>query len=153
MLSSRVPAKFQEIMELTLLAARLVLAAVFLLAGAAKFVDPVGSGKAFINFGLPRRLALILSLLLAPAEMAVAIALIPVGLAWYGACGALALLFIFIIGIGVNLARGRKWVRLFGIIWRRPATMNANYSSSQHARSAFCFFAPSGDKNSRCPRT
>lgn len=95
-------------MELTLLAARLLLAAVFLLAGAAKLADPVGSGKAFINFGLPRRLALILSLLLAPAEIVVAIALIPVRLAWYGACGALALLFIFIVGIGVNLARGRK---------------------------------------------
>jgi peroxiredoxin/uncharacterized membrane protein YphA (DoxX/SURF4 family) len=95
-------------MELTLLAARLLLAAVFLLAGAAKLADLEGSSKAFIGFGLPRRLALVLSLLLAPAEILVAVALIPVALAWYGACGALALLCIFIIGIGINLARGRK---------------------------------------------
>lgn len=95
-------------MELTLLAARLLLAAVFLLAGAAKLADLVGSSKAFIGFGLPRRLALILSLLLAPAEIVVAVALIPLTMAWYGACGALALLSIFIIGIGISLARGRK---------------------------------------------
>ncbi len=95
-------------MELTLLVARLFLGAVFLLAGAAKLGDRAGASKAVGDFGLPRRLAQPLSLLLSVAEILIAVALIVAPLAWYGACAALALLAIFILGIGVNLAGGRK---------------------------------------------
>lgn len=95
-------------MEPILLAARLFLAAVFLLAGVTKLKDRKGSSKAFADFGLPQALARPLSLLLSTAEILVAVALIPAALAWYGACGALALLIIFVGAIGVSLARGRR---------------------------------------------
>lgn len=108
-------------MELTLLAARLVLAAVFLLAGIAKLADHAASSKALTGFGLPQRIAQPLSLLLSTAEIAVAAALVPVALAWYGACGALVLLSIFVLGIVANLARGRKPdCRCFGQLHSAP---------------------------------
>jgi thiol-disulfide isomerase/thioredoxin len=74
----------------------------------AKFADPNGTGKGFTDFGLPRALAAFLALILPLIEIGIAVALVPVAAAWYGACGALALLTIFIIGIGITLARGRK---------------------------------------------
>jgi uncharacterized membrane protein YphA (DoxX/SURF4 family)/peroxiredoxin len=95
-------------MELTLLAVRLVLAAVFLLAGVAKLADHKGSSKALTEFGLPPRMAQPLSLLLSMGEFVIGVTLVPVALTWYAACGALALLGIFMIGIVTNLARGRK---------------------------------------------
>lgn len=95
-------------LELVLLVARLLLAAVFLLAGVAKLSDRIGSSKALNEFGVPLALAQPLSLLLSLGEIAVAVALLPVALAWYGACAALALLGIFLLGIGVSLARGRR---------------------------------------------
>jgi peroxiredoxin len=107
--------------EIALLAARLLLASVFLLAGVTKFVDRGGSSKALNDFGLPPGLAQPLSLLLSAAEVVVAVALVPVDFAWYGACGALALLSIFAIGIGVTLARGRRPdCRCFGQLHSAP---------------------------------
>jgi methylamine dehydrogenase accessory protein MauD len=107
--------------ELALLAARLLLAAVFVLAGVTKFVDRRGSTKALNGFGLPPGLAQPLSLLLPAAEIVVAVALVPVAFAWYGACGALALLSIFAIGISVTLARGRRPdCRCFGQLHSAP---------------------------------
>jgi hypothetical protein len=46
-----------RIAEFTLLASRLLLAALFLLAGASKLIDPAGSRKALRDFGLPAALA------------------------------------------------------------------------------------------------
>jgi uncharacterized membrane protein YphA (DoxX/SURF4 family)/peroxiredoxin len=94
--------------ELALLVARLFLAGVFLLAGVAKLADRKGSTKALNDFGLPPSLAQPLGPLLSVAEIAVAVALVPVALAWYGAWAALTLLAIFTIGIAVSLARGRN---------------------------------------------
>jgi uncharacterized membrane protein YphA (DoxX/SURF4 family)/peroxiredoxin len=94
--------------DLALLAARLLLAAVFLLAGVSKLADRKGASKAFNDFGVPSPFAQPLSLLLSLAEIAVALALVPVALAWYGAWAALALLSIFVIGIAITLARGRS---------------------------------------------
>jgi uncharacterized membrane protein YphA (DoxX/SURF4 family)/thiol-disulfide isomerase/thioredoxin len=94
--------------ELALLLARLLLAAVFLLAGVAKFFDPQGATKAFTGFGVPRAMAALFALLLPLVEVAVAVALLPAASAWYGACAALALLGIFVSAIVINLARGRR---------------------------------------------
>ena len=44
-------------MDTTLLIARLLLALVFLVAGAAKLTDRAGSRQAVIDFGLPKSLA------------------------------------------------------------------------------------------------
>ncbi|HTW63399.1 MAG TPA: MauE/DoxX family redox-associated membrane protein [Bryobacteraceae bacterium] len=94
-------------LELALLVARLVLSAVFLLAGVAKLSDPKGTNKALRDFGVPRPLTPFLVLALSLVEIAVAVALVPIAFAWYGACGVLALVAIFVIGIVVTLARGR----------------------------------------------
>jgi len=44
-------------MDIALLVMRLVLAAVFLVAGIAKLTDRAGSNQAIVDFGLPRRFA------------------------------------------------------------------------------------------------
>jgi len=95
-------------MPIALLAARLLLAAVFLLAGATKLIDPFGTRKALRDFGVPALLARPLVLLLPLLELVVAAALIPASLVWYGAWGAIALLCIFLLAVGVAMARGRK---------------------------------------------
>jgi peroxiredoxin len=94
-------------MGILLLLARLLLAAVFVVAGLAKLADRAGSRQALVGFGLPAALAAPLGLLLPLAELAVAVALLPAAWAWWGALGALVLLLLFVVGIGFNLARGR----------------------------------------------
>jgi peroxiredoxin/uncharacterized membrane protein YphA (DoxX/SURF4 family) len=94
-------------MELALLIARLLLAGVFVVAGLAKLADRAGSEQSLRNFGVPASLAGPLGILLPLAELAVAAALLPATSAWWGALGALALLLLFIAGIGYNLAQGR----------------------------------------------
>lgn len=95
-------------MDGILLAARLVLAGVFAVAGVAKLLDAKGSGRALAAFGVPAHLAHPLGILLPLAEVAIAVALIPLATAWWAAVGAFGLLALFIAGIGVNLARGRR---------------------------------------------
>jgi peroxiredoxin/uncharacterized membrane protein YphA (DoxX/SURF4 family) len=108
-------------MDVTLLIARLVLAAVFALSGVAKLADQAGSRRAMIAFGVPRRWASPLGLLLPMAELAVAAALISAVAAWWGALGALILLVLFVVGIGANLARGRRPdCRCFGQLHSAP---------------------------------
>jgi methylamine dehydrogenase accessory protein MauD len=109
-------------MNTALLIARLLLASVFVVAGVAKLADRAGSRQGFIEFGVPAALATPLGILLPLAELAVAGALIPTSTAWWGALGALALLLLFVTGIGVNLARGRKPdCRCFGQLHSAPA--------------------------------
>jgi peroxiredoxin/uncharacterized membrane protein YphA (DoxX/SURF4 family) len=95
-------------MSVLLLAARLVLAAVFVTAAFAKLADRAGSKEALRNFGIPGRLVTPVVLLLPMAELAVALALIPAWSARWGALGALALLVFFTIAIAANLARGSR---------------------------------------------
>jgi thiol-disulfide isomerase/thioredoxin len=111
-----------DFMEIALLITRLLLAFVFALAGAAKLADRAGSRQAIVDFGLPSSLASPLSILLPLCELAVAAALIPAATAWWGAMGALALLLLFVVGIGLNLARGHKPdCHCFGQIHSTPA--------------------------------
>jgi len=97
-----------RIVEFSLLTARLLLAAVFLLAGATKLIDPRGTRRALRDFGLPAMLAQPMVLLLPLLEIAVAVLLVPTAVAWYGAWGALGLLSIFLLAVGVAMLRGRK---------------------------------------------
>jgi uncharacterized membrane protein YphA (DoxX/SURF4 family)/peroxiredoxin len=107
--------------DAALLIGRLLLAAVFALSGVAKLADQAGSRQALIAFGLPRSLATPLGRLLPLAELAVAVALAPAVTAWWGALGALALLLAFVVGIGANLAQGRKPdCRCFGQLHSTP---------------------------------
>jgi uncharacterized membrane protein YphA (DoxX/SURF4 family) len=79
-----------------LVVARLLLASVFAVAGAAKLSDLKGSRQAIVDFGAPSGLAAPLGLLLPLAELAVAAALLPASTAWWGAMGALGLLSVFL---------------------------------------------------------
>jgi peroxiredoxin len=109
-------------MDAALLIARLVLGAVFTLAGVAKLSDLKGSRRAIIDFGVPSAIAAPLGLLLPLAELTVAATLLPASTAWWGALGALALLSVFVVGISINLARGRKpECHCFGQLHSAPA--------------------------------
>jgi methylamine dehydrogenase accessory protein MauD len=105
-----------------LLAARLLLAVVFGVAGLAKLADRSGSRQAVIDFGVPASLATPFATLLPMAELAVAGTLIPTPTAWWSAIGAIALLLLFVVGISINLARGKKPdCHCFGQLHSAPA--------------------------------
>lgn len=95
-------------MQLLLLVSRLLLAAVFLLAGSTKLADPRGWRRAVRDFSVPAFLVGPVMVLLPLVEVSVAIALLPAALAWYGARGALALLIAFLLAVAYAMIRGRK---------------------------------------------
>ncbi len=113
-------------MSAALLIARLVLAAVFAVAGVAKLADLQGSRRAVAAFGVPTGLAGVVGVALPLAELAVAVLLLPEATAWWGALGALLLLLLFCAAIGVSLARGRH-ARLPLL---RPAALRARRTVS-----------------------
>lgn len=93
-------------MNSALLLIRLLLSAVFFTAGFAKLLDPKGSKSALAGFGVPDAVAEPSGRLLPIAELIVAIALLPLSWATFGAWGALGLLLLFSAAISVALARG-----------------------------------------------
>jgi peroxiredoxin len=108
-------------MDVALLAARVLLAAVFFVAGATKLLDRAGTRQTVVDFGVPASLAPPVAVVLPLVELGVAGALIPGPSAWWGALGSLALLLLFIGAIAVNLARGRKPdCRCFGQLSSSP---------------------------------
>lgn len=101
--------------------ARLLLAAVFGLAGITKLADPAGSRKALLDFGLGDWLSRPLAILLPAAEIAIAGALISKRFAFYGGFAALALLALFVLVISSALVRGRKPnCHCFGQLYSKP---------------------------------
>ena len=109
-------------MATAILALRFFLAGVFVTAGVGKLLDLEGSRRAVTDFGVPERAARTVGLLLPIAELAVAIALIPVPSARWAALGAAILLGGFIAGIGRALARGQQPdCHCFGQIHSAPA--------------------------------
>jgi len=90
------------------LAARIILAAAFAVAGLAKLADRAGTRKSLADFGSPAFLISPVAISLPLAELACAVALVPVASAWWGAAGSLALLSIFTVAMAVTLARGGK---------------------------------------------
>jgi thiol-disulfide isomerase/thioredoxin/uncharacterized membrane protein YphA (DoxX/SURF4 family) len=102
------------------LVVQLILAAVFAVAGISKLGDRASFRQAMSDFGVPAPLVPAAAVLLPLAELAVALALLS-RYAWHGAAGALALLLVFIAGIGYNLARGRHPdCRCFGQLQSKP---------------------------------
>ncbi len=108
-------------MSVVWLGSRLVLAAVFGVAGAAKLVDLAGSRQAMRDFEVPQRLVWPVGTLLPFAELAVAATLMVSGLARWAGLGALVLLCGFIVAMTVALARGRTPdCHCFGQVQSRP---------------------------------
>ena len=109
-------------MATAVLALRLVLAGVFLIAGIGKLRDLPGSRRAVADFGVPERAAHLVGLLLPLAEIAIAISLVPAPSARWGALAAAILLAAFIAGIARALSRGeRPDCHCFGQIHSEPA--------------------------------
>src|SRR3954454_7535376 len=92
-------------MDSFLLAAQLVLAAVFALAGVTKLLDLNGSRRALVEFGVPERAAPVAGLLLPLTELAVAVALVLHPTARWAGLAAFILLGAFI---------GRRWDAAWG---------------------------------------
>jgi thiol-disulfide isomerase/thioredoxin len=109
-------------MDTLLLGSRLLLAAIFVTAAVTKVLDRGGTRKALADFGLPRGVIPVAAMLLPFVEFVVGFALVDPELAWWGAVGALGLLQIFVVAIGVNLARGRApSCHCFGQLHSAPA--------------------------------
>jgi peroxiredoxin len=88
--------------------ARIVLFAVFMVAGATKLLDRSGIRKALVGFGVPEGLSKPVGIALPLAEIAIGFALLPQATAWPATFAAIALLCVFLVVIGINLAKGRK---------------------------------------------
>lgn len=87
---------------------RFVLLLTFGVAGINKLRDLAGTRRSLVEFGVPDRLSRSFALLLPITELLTAACLLPVATGKVGAVAALVLLLIFILGIGYNLAKGRK---------------------------------------------
>ncbi len=108
-------------MDSLLVFARLLLSAVFVVAAGAKLLDPKGTRHAATELGVPERLAATVAALLPLTELAVAVVLLPVRSASWGALAALTLLLVFTAVIVVNLLLGRRPpCRCFGSTDTRP---------------------------------
>jgi thiol-disulfide isomerase/thioredoxin/uncharacterized membrane protein YphA (DoxX/SURF4 family) len=113
-------------MQTLLLGARLLLAAVLLVASVAKLLDLRGSKRAVTEFGVPARLAAPVGAVLPFAELAIALALLPAGSARYGAIAAAALLTVFALAIARSVARGEAPdCHCFGQLHSAPAGWRA----------------------------
>ena len=85
-----------------------MLAAVLLVAGAAKLVDQTGSRQALSDFGVPAWAIPAAAFGLPVAELLIGVGLLFAATAWVAAVAALVLLGAFTIGIAYQVARGRS---------------------------------------------
>lgn len=110
-------------MEIALLTSRIILVLVFGVAGFAKATDTNGLRRTLIEFGVPEKLAAPFGRTLPFVEILVALCLLPLATAWWAGVAALALLLIFAVGIGVNLARGQAPdCNCFGQLHSKPVS-------------------------------
>jgi len=95
-------------LQVAVLASRVLLAAVFAVSGVAKLATRTRTRDSLVEFGVPTGFAGLSAIVLILAELLVATLLVPIGTAWYGGAGALALLVVFCAAIAVNLSLDRK---------------------------------------------
>ena len=106
---------------LILVLARLILCAIFGVAGVTKLLDRQGTREAVRNFGAPTTFVGPIGILLPVSELTVAVALFFSSTAWWGAFAALILLCVLVAAIGINLKRGRApECHCFGQLYSRP---------------------------------
>ncbi len=105
---------------------RLLLAAIFLLAGIGKLADLKGSEKAVRDFGVPEVLAKPFSIILPVAEILIALTLLFIETSWLGAIGASLLLLVFIGGMLYQLKLGNAPdCHCFGQIHSEPVSVKS----------------------------
>ncbi len=104
------------------IAARVVLVLVLLVAGAAKLLDRPGSRAALEGFGVPARFTGALGLAVPVTELVLAGLLVFGATAAVGAAGAIALMAVFCAGIAAALRRGEQPdCHCFGALHSAPA--------------------------------
>jgi peroxiredoxin/uncharacterized membrane protein YphA (DoxX/SURF4 family) len=107
--------------DLVALVARMLLAAVFAVAGTAKILDHGKFRPTIAAFGVPASLVNSVASVLPAAELVLAVLLLSAHSAWWAALSALGLLLLFILAMAANLALGRTpECRCFGQIRARP---------------------------------
>ena len=108
-------------MHLITVLLRIALSAIFGIAGVTKLIDPRGTREAVKNFGSPEPLASALAIILPIVELAIAAGLLFTNTARASAFAALIVLTVFVVAIGINLARGRTHdCHCFGQLYSRP---------------------------------
>jgi peroxiredoxin/uncharacterized membrane protein YphA (DoxX/SURF4 family) len=108
-------------MDLILLAIKLILVLVLIVAGSAKLFDRDGTAEALSGFGVPKRLIGPSTLGLPFLELGLAMALLPGATAWWAALGTAGLLAIFCGAIIYLLAKGRSpECHCFGQLYSKP---------------------------------
>jgi uncharacterized membrane protein YphA (DoxX/SURF4 family) len=113
--------KYAAPVQAALLAIRLVLSLVFVVAAVGKARDQVGTRRSLESFGVPRPLAPAVALLLPLVEIAIAVALVPVATAWWAGVAALVLLVAFTAALTIGLLRGVEAdCHCFGAVSARP---------------------------------
>src|SRR5690349_10216739 len=95
-------------MEILVLMAMLILAAVFAVSAFAKLMNVESFRQTLLDFGVAAILAKPFSWLLPIAEVVTAAVFLSIQFMWWGGVAALILLLLFIAGIAVNLARGKQ---------------------------------------------
>ena len=110
-------------MAIILLLVRIILFAIFALAGIGKLLDLKGSEKAVKAFGTPEEFAKFFAVALPFAEIVFAVCLLFVETSWLGAIGAMILLLTFIGGMIWQLAQGNAPdCHCFGAIHSEPVS-------------------------------
>lgn len=133
-------------MDTFLLLLRVILCAVFAVAGIAKLYDLPGSRKAVADFGAPEFLAKPLAVALPVAEILVALSLVFVQTSWFGAIGALALLAVFIGGMAYQMAKGNAPdCHCFGAVHSEPVSVRSLVRNVLFAAPAFVLIASGRD--------
>lgn len=105
-----------------ILAVRLLLALMFVAAGAAKLADRPGSARAAEAFGAPAQISPALAIALPVLELVLGLGLLSTSTVQPSAIGACALLLVFTAAIGIALARGKAPdCHCFGQLHSAPA--------------------------------
>jgi len=134
-------------MEIILLLIRIILFAIFALAGVGKLLDLKGSEKAVKDFGTPEEFAKFFAVALPFAEIVFAVCLLFVETAWLGAIGALILLLTFIGGMIWQLAQGNAPdCHCFGQIHSEPVSTKSLIRNIIFAILAFLLILSGKDK-------
>ncbi|CAN5591137.1 hypothetical protein BH18ACI1_BH18ACI1_21880 [soil metagenome] len=134
-------------MEIILLLIRIFLAAIFTLAGIGKLLDLEGSEKAVKDFGVPKDLAKPFAVALPIAELIIAVLLLPVSTAWFGAISGFLLLLVFIGGMLWQMAQGNAPdCHCFGQIHSEPVSAKSLIRNAIFAILSF-FLIVQGNQN------
>src|SRR5215213_733031 len=134
-------------MEVLLLLIRIFLFGVFALAGVGKLLDLPGAEKAVREFGVHEELAQPLAFLLPAAELLIALSLLPISTAWFGAVGGFLLLAVFIGGMIWQMAQGNAPdCHCFGAIHSEPVSKKSLIRNIIFAILAFFLVARGADR-------